>query len=127
MQLQETQPMWSGLPKVLQGFLLFGGTAFSIGTWNSRGLLCSNRQPRHQKLGALKILLGHTSIICLQETHGNCAEVDLFLSDLKSRFLIFHNPFLDPFFVVVMTPLRIRQITMISTRLETRLSRLLEE
>ena len=27
-----------------------------------------------------------------------CAQVNLFLSDLTGRFLLFHNPFLDPFY-----------------------------
>ena len=47
-------------------------------------------------MGALKIILGHTSIRCLQETHGSCAQVDSYLSDMEGRFLIFHSPFLDP-------------------------------
>ena len=100
-----TQPMWSGLPNPLSGFLSFSGNAVSIGTWNTRGLLCSNRKHRHQKLGALKTILGHTSILCLQETHGSCADIDLFMSDLKSRFLIFHSPFLDPTFLGGVDPM----------------------
>ena len=62
---------------------------------------------RHQqRLRALKSILGHTSIHCLQETHGSCEEVDTFLSDLKSRFLIFHRPFVDPFFLGGIDPIQ---------------------
>ena len=49
--------------------------------------------------------MGHTSILCLQETHGSCADIDLYLSDLKSRFLIFHSPFLDPTFLGGVDPM----------------------
>ena len=92
------QPTWSGLPNTLRNSLPFNGTSLSIGTWNTRGLICRNRQQRNKKLGALKIILGHTSILCLQETHGNCAQVNTYMSDLLGRFWIFHSPFLDPLY-----------------------------
>ena len=90
--------MWSGLPNALRSCLPVCGASFSIGTWNTRGLLCSNRQQRNKKLGALKLVLGHTSIFCLQENHGSCAEVDSFLSDLSGRFLMSRSPFWDPIY-----------------------------
>ena len=34
----------------------------------------------------------------MQETHGGCAQVDSYLSDLEGRFATFHSPFLDPLF-----------------------------
>ena len=92
------QPTWSGVPNALAIFLPFNGTSFSIGTWNTRGLLCSNRQQRNRKLEELTPVLGHTSVLCLQETHGNPAQVNSFLSDLTGRFLFFHSPFLDPLY-----------------------------
>ena len=92
------QPTWSGHPNRLANFLPFNGTSFSIGTWNTRGLICNNRQQRFRKLGELKSVLGHTSVLCLQETHGTCAQVNSILSDLTGRFLLFHSPFLDPLY-----------------------------
>ena len=92
------QPTWSGLPNALGKPLPSNGSSFSIGTWNTRGLLCSNRQQRYRKLGELKLVLRHTSVLCLQETHGNLAQVNSFLSDLTGRFFLFHSPFLDPIY-----------------------------
>ena len=46
------QPTWSGLFNKLVNFAPFNGTSFSIGTWNTRVLLCSNRQQRNKKLGS---------------------------------------------------------------------------
>ena len=42
--------------------------------------------------------MGHTSVLCLQETHGTCAQVNSILSTLTGRFLLFHSPFLDPLY-----------------------------
>ena len=66
------------------------GEAFSLGTWNARGLFCRSKyEVMKIKIKHLKKSLANTDIFCVQEAHGNETQLRKHLGEVLVRFWAF--------------------------------------